>query len=86
MPWWKEVGRIDRVLRDQDLNATWGYVVSENNPTDGISQGAEVLPADIAKGWGLRNNPTDGISQGAEVLPADIAKGWGLRRGAREAR
>ncbi|KEG07070.1 hypothetical protein DQ04_11021000 [Trypanosoma grayi] len=47
-------GHIDRALRDQGLNATWGYVASENNPADGISSGAKALPADIAKGWNLR--------------------------------
>ncbi|KEG06111.1 putative protein kinase, putative,serine/threonine protein kinase [Trypanosoma grayi] len=29
-------GLIDRVLRDQGLHATWGYVASENNPSNGI--------------------------------------------------
>ncbi|KEG05256.1 hypothetical protein DQ04_24531000, partial [Trypanosoma grayi] len=49
-----EAGHIDRVLRDHGLNATWGYVASENNPADGMSRGAKVFPTDIAKGWDLR--------------------------------
>ncbi|KEG06395.1 TcC31.12 [Trypanosoma grayi] len=49
-----EAGLIDRVLRDQGLHASWDYVASKNNPADGISRGAKVLPTDIAKGWDLR--------------------------------
>ncbi|KEG06027.1 hypothetical protein DQ04_16451030 [Trypanosoma grayi] len=62
-----EAGLIDRVLRDQGLHATWGYAALANNPADGISRGAKVLPTDIAKG---------GAGGGLRALSAPPFRQW----------
>ncbi|ORC93273.1 uncharacterized protein TM35_000011500 [Trypanosoma theileri] len=50
----EEASAIDKVLQECNIQATWSYVASENNPADGISRGKSIKEIDVAKGWYLR--------------------------------
>ncbi|RNC39059.1 putative serine/threonine protein phosphatase [Trypanosoma cruzi] len=50
----REPQRIYEFLESRGIQATFAYVVSAENPADGISRGRVFTLQDLAKGWNMR--------------------------------